>query len=398
MGLRAHSHVSSDSDSRRAGEEVGLAVKQAFGGTKLKAVIVYATVNHEQAAVLSAVRSSVGSDVSVVGCSAQGVVSQGAVMEEGFAVGAVGLGGDALESAVAVQHEIQQDGAEKGRALAREVRAALGEMPKVLIVLYDPLCGADMDQLLGGMRAEVDCPIVGGGASQPWGPMVRTYQYFGDAPLAYSVVALGLAGPFTAELGVCHGTSPTGIEMTLTRALGTKLLEFDGQPAEDVFRETLGLGPGALLSQDQTAALALGIQRRHALNGELESTYFIRAAFGFDDERKAIIVQTAIPENTTVMFHHRTVQAVKRGTSAMGQELASRLAGKKPWAVLGFECGARTSPFLGSADTLEENLELQKTVAPSVPWLGFLAWGELAPCAGEPAFHNYTYPLLVLAD
>jgi len=29
--------------------------------------------------------------------------------------------------------------------------------------------------------------------------------------------------------------------------------------------------------------------------------------------------------------------------------------------------------------------------------LGLLAWGEIAPCGGEPEFHNYTYPLIVLS-
>src|SRR5207237_6418883 len=97
-------------------------------------------------------------------------------------------------------------------------------------------------------------------------------------------------------------------------------------------------------------------------------------------------------------FHHRTVPVVKEGTVAMGRELVARLDGRTPWAVLGFECGARTAPFLGPADTLEENLDLQRVVAPRSPWLGLLAWGEIAPCGGEPAFHNYTYPLVVLTN
>ena len=27
-----------------------------------------------------------------------------------------------------------------------------------------------------------------------------------------------------------------------------------------------------------------------------------------------------------------------------------------------------------------------------------LPWGEIAPCGDEPAFHNYTYPLVVLTQ
>jgi hypothetical protein len=27
-----------------------------------------------------------------------------------------------------------------------------------------------------------------------------------------------------------------------------------------------------------------------------------------------------------------------------------------------------------------------------------MAWGEIAPCNGRPAFHNYTYPVVVLTE
>ena len=116
------------------------------------------------------------------------------------------------------------------------------------------------------------------------------------------------------------------------------------------------------------------------------------AAFGI-----ATVVQAAIPEGTKIMLHHRTVPAVTEGTLAMGRDLAARLKGRHPWAVLGFECGARTSPFLGESGTLQENLQLQKIAAPGTPWLGMMAWGEIAPVAGRPAFHNYPYPIVVLA-
>jgi small ligand-binding sensory domain FIST len=80
----------------------------------------------------------------------------------------------------------------------------------------------------------------------------------------------------------------------------------------------------------------------------------------------------------------------------MGGDLAERVGKRHVLAVLGFECGARTSPFLGLKGTNEENIALQAAIAPDAPWLGMLAWGEIAPVGGEPAFHNYTYPLVVL--
>jgi hypothetical protein len=212
------------------------------------------------------------------------------------------------------------------------------------------------------------------------------------------VIALGLSCPFSQEIGVCHGTSPTGFDMMVTHADGNTLLEIDGRPATDVWQEVIGCSLDEINNQEFVSNWAIGIQRAvPSSTGGSELLYFVRAAFGVDVQRRALFLQAAIPEGTRIMLHHRTVDAVLEGTGAMARDVLLRLKGRRPWAVLGFECGARTSPFLGEAETLQENLALQQAIAPSVPWLGMMAWGEIAPVGGRPAFHNYTYPLLVLA-
>ena len=98
------------------------------------------------------------------------------------------------------------------------------------------------------------------------------------------------------------------------------------------------------------------------------------------------------------MLHHRSIEEVLEGSRRMGESLAARLAGRAARAVFGFECGARTRPFLGDEATLAENLGVQRAVAGEPAWIGMFPWGELVPVAGKPAFHNYAYSLLVLAD
>jgi len=98
------------------------------------------------------------------------------------------------------------------------------------------------------------------------------------------------------------------------------------------------------------------------------------------------------------MFHHRTVEEVLQGTTKMAGDLQRRLHGRSPWAVLGFECAARTYPFLGPVNTRAEHKALRAAIAPKAPWLGMMAWGEIGPCLGQTAFHNYTYPLVVLTE
>jgi hypothetical protein len=397
----AQSHVSQDPDSLRAGEEIARVVTEGLGGEKPKALLVYGTINHDHADLLAGVRAVVGDDVVVAGCSAQGIMGTRNVLEGGFVAGAMAFGGEELLVAADLQHDIHVEGRRKGQDLARSVKTQLGRAPDLFVLLYDPLSGLDVDHVLAGLRDEIDCTITGGAASQPSGPVVKTYQYHGTAATTRSAVGVGLCSrgrPFGAELGFCHGTVPTGVTMTLTRADGNVLLELDGRPALDVWREAIGARPDEVLNQSQTAALAMGVEKKVTIAGREESVYLIRAAFGFNEKTRGIVVQAAIPQGSKILFHHRTVDVVRQGTVAMGEDLAGRLSGKSPWAVLAFECGARTAPFLGRAGTLEENLALQAAVAPAAPWLGLLAWGEVASLGGDPTVHNYSYPLVVLTS
>jgi hypothetical protein len=338
--------------------------------------------------------AELGPKVALVGCSAQGIAGGEEVTEDALVLGVMGFGGDGLGTAVGVARDIAVDPRDKGRRLARELVCDLARKPTLVVTFYDPLSGADVEELVGGMHAELRCPIVGGGAGQPWGPPVQTYQYHGGEVLSGGAVALALAGPFTVEIGLCHGTSPTGIVSTVTRSAGNRLFELDGRSALDCFRQATGIHRGELVQQEHLAAWALAVERPNAK----QAGRAIRGAFGFDVDQGAVILQGGILEGSRVQVCRRTIEDVLEGTVTMGNDLAERLAGRRPWAVLGFECAAQGFPFLGEANVQKQHRQLRATVAPEAPWLGMLAWGEIAPVGEEPALHNYTYPLIVLTE
>jgi hypothetical protein len=391
----AHSVFSDEPESRDAGLSAAQALVAELGGNAPKAVIAYATMNHDQHAVLEGVREGIGKDSLLIGCSVQGVVSNSTVTEDGFALGLMAFAGEDLNCAVALEREVQTDPKQKGRQLAQRLKGDLKGEPKAVLVFYDPLAGMDVEAVLEGMRLEIDCPLVGGAAGQPWGPPKQTFQYWDREVLSHGVVAIALTGPFSVEVGICHGTSPTGIASVVTKAAGNQIVEIDGRKAVDVWRETTGCKAEDMIHQSHLAAWAVGVEVK-GQGGEVER--LVRGAFGFTPDTGAIILQAAVPEGTRVMLHHRTIEHVMNGTQTMARELSTRLSGRKPWAVLGFECAARTYPFLGEANTNKEHQELRSAIAPDSPWLGMMAWGEIGPCAGRPAFHNYTYPLLLLVD
>ena len=394
MTNAAFSFFSEEIESNDAGRTAGEALLRHFGAGQLKAVLVYATMNHDQPVLLAALRETVGKDVLILGCSVQGTVSNDLLTEDGFALGVMGFGGD-IECSIAIEREIQDSPTEKGRRLAQALKRDLGSEPKIVILIYDPLCGIDVEAMLEGVRPQIDCALVGGAAGQPWGIPQQTFQYWGDEVLSKGVVGLAISGTFDVELGLCHGTVPTGIASVITKADGNRILEIDGRPAVEVWRETTGCGEEEMAHQSHFAAWALGVE---VAGPDGQTDHVIRGAFGFDLKSQAIIFQAAIPAGTRVMLHHRTVEKVLQGTEVMAEDLAKRLDGCKPWAALGFECAARTYPFLGQSNTRREHEQLRAAVAPNAQWLGMMAWGEIGPCAQKPSFHNYTYLLAVLTE
>jgi hypothetical protein len=389
MSIFARSRVSYEANSFDTGVELARGIREAFGNTRLTAILTYSTVNHDQAALLSGLREAAGPGVGILGCSGQGVMSRGAVVEEGYAAGAMGLGGESIDVAIASAEEFRVDSLEKGRTLGRTLLAAAKGPLRAVVLHYDPLCGADVEVLLQGLYQEVRCPIVGGAAAEFWGPMTTTFQYAHNRVLRGAAVAAGLSGAFSVETDICHGTSPVGIEMTVTKADGNMILEFDGRPALPVWQEFCDEAPEHI---DHSGAIGIGLPTSDP------EVYLVRCAFGVDAERKGVIFQAGIPVGSRVMFNHRTIQGAVDGTQAMAKRLAGRMAGKSVRAVLGFECGARTKPFLGKETTLEENLALQRMFAPHAEWLGMLAWGEVSLFDGKPGFVNFSYPVLALAD
>lgn len=392
MTIIAQSLVTERTNSFEAGRESMSSLLERFDGVP-KIVIAYLTDHHDHREFLAGAKGVLGGDVPLIGCSAQGVMGLGKVIEDGYAAGVMGLGGDSLSVTRARVEEIQEDTVAKGRELGAALMTGVVGTPRVVVFHHDPLCGVGLDLFLEGLADEVSCPIVGGAAAHAfnYAPLRNTYQFFDDGVYEHAAVAFALSGDFTVELGACHGCAPVGIEMTATKSEGNRLIELDGRPAATVWEELTGESNPHHFN---AVALSIGVP---ANPENKDDGYLIRAAYTIDRENGAVF-PTAIPEGTEVMLYHRTVENVMSGARQMCTDLNARVAGKTKRAVLGFECGARAKPFLGRAGSLDENRLIQETIGTESAWLGMLAWGETITRGGRTSFHNFTFPLLVIAE
>lgn len=378
------STVESAFDAGRAAAADALATA---GGTP-RCAIVYGTVLYEHDQLLAGVRSVVGR-VPIVGCSTQGISRPGGVDEVERVVGVAVLSIPGLEVRSARVERIAAEPYLAGRRLAEQLGPDDG-VP--LLVWYDPLTGCDVDQLLAGLADGGRISVIGGGAGQPWGPMYRTYQYFGDEVGSDTAVALHLGGPIEMIFDLTHGTEPLGLGLEITESQGNLITRIDDLPALQVWQEHLG---GTVSNNiDDAATWALGVQLPEG-EGSYEGP-ITRAVFGFQPDQGALVMQAPIPTGTRVQLCHRTPGAVRDRAIAMAHRLQTRLDGVEPLFALSFECAARPRPFLGDEAANEEVRAMQGIFGRQVPWLGHYAWGEIAPVGRKTRFHNYTFPLALL--
>jgi hypothetical protein len=375
-------------DAWLAGREAAEQARAQAGGPP-GFVLVYGTVIYDQEQLLAGVRSVVGEEVPVAGCSTQGISRNGAVEEVDRVVGVAMVAAPGVRARTARVLDFAADPRAAGRSLAEQIGPVEpGACP--LLVWYDPLTGADVHELLTGLAERGRTQVLGGAAGQPWGPVYRTFQYLGGEVTGGSAVALQIDGPVDLMYELTHGTEPLGLEMTVTASDGVLVREIDGLPALQVWVEHMGAG----LSSATAVSLALGVTL-----SEVEPLYegpITRAVMGLREEEQALVLQAPIPAGTTVQLCHRTQQAVHDRALEMGRRLHRRLEGREPMLALSFECGARPRPFLGDAGASQEVCAIQQILGEQVPWLGLYPWGELAPVGDKTYFHNYTFPLAVL--
>lgn len=388
MAMWARSILSRERKSFTAGRDAGLALSKS-PADKPKLLLVHLTINHRQERFLEGLRSVFGHDVPIIGCSGQGVMGRGAVYEEGYAASVLALGGE-LEVVTARIDEIAQETHAKGEQLARALRQQRHEPPRLTLLYYDPLPGADVARLLQPLDRVLQGPVAGAAAAHFFSTvMTTTFQYFGSEVSSEAAVGVSLYGDFDAVLAYSRGVAPVGLEMTVTSSSGNFLYEFDGRPALDVWQELTGSsGPGDAIAN---AALALGVP-----DDELDGGWAIRAPYVLSNAA-GLMLQTPVAAGTKVAFYHRTVEDVLDGTAAMAEELKRRLQGRPLHAVIGFECGGRTAPFLGVDATNQENCQLQRHLSTDAAYAGLVCWGEIFPAGGKTRIHNYAFPVVALA-
>ncbi|HMJ36628.1 MAG TPA: FIST N-terminal domain-containing protein [Baekduia sp.] len=363
-------------DAAAAGREAARAALHRHDDAGL--LIVFASGAHDLRAVAAEI-SDVAAGIPVVGCSSTGEISSGGPQTGSVVV--LALGGEGLTfSATAVTATDSRDAGARAAACVGDV----ADRPhQVLLLLADGATHRQADLVRGAYSvAGAGIPLVGGVAGHP-DDAAGCALIYGAAVLQDAVIGLAIGSDAPLGIGVRHGWRPVGDPMLVTRTAPGRVLELDGRPAADVYRERVG--PGA---DDDAVVLGhpLGLRRRVG-EAHVRSVHLDGAV-----DRS---IAAAVPAGALVWLMESDPASVLDATDAACRAAIAGLGGDDdPQALLLFDCSARRR-FLGSS--ADDDIARVVAHAGDAAVAGLYTNGEIARTRGIMGFHHQTLVVLAIA-
>ena len=260
--------------------------------------------------------------------------------------------------------------------------AALGQWvtakkPMLGVVHADPR-NQNLPALIDSISDDTDCFLVGGLTASRG----KTSQVAGRIGEGGASGVL-FAGDVPVVTGLTQGCSPIGPVHEITKAREHIVMELDGRPALDVFKQDIG----EVLARD-LQRIGNYIHAALPIAGKDTADYLVRNLVGIDPEKKWIAVGDRLSTGDKLMFVRRDAASAMKDLKRMLAELMQRASGR-PKAALYYSCVAR-GPNLFGRDS--EELRTVKEAIGDIPLAGFFANGEIS----HNRLYGYTGVLTLL--
>jgi len=205
--------------------------------------------------------------------------------------------------------------------------------------------------------------------------------------LASDIGAGGVSGAlFSPQIpvtvGLTQGCSPLGPSHEITAGESNVIIEIDGRPALDVFKEDIG----EMLARDLQRVAGYVHVAFPVSGADANADYLVRNLMAIDAENGMLGVATAVASGDRVMFVRRDPQSAQKDLQRMLDDVRKRMPGTARGAVY-ISCVARGPSMFGSesaeAEMISEGLG-------GLPVIGFYAGGEIS----NDRLYGYTGVLL----
>lgn len=192
--------------------------------------------------------------------------------------------------------------------------------------------------------------------------------------IAGEVTDGGVSGVLLSEnvavaTALSQSCSLIGTKHVITRSDANVIVELDGRPALEVFREDIG----ELLARDLRRVEGY-IFVAMPIPGSDMGDYLVRHIVGFDKTRQLVGISDIASVGQSVQFCRRDAEAAEADLARMVGALKRR-AKSKPKGAIYYSCVARGPNMFG--DDSNELKLIERELGP-VPLAGFFCYGEIS--------------------
>jgi hypothetical protein len=381
-----------------AGREAAQQALEKAGVDKPDFVFMFGSIGYDQRTLLQAVRETTG-EAPLTGCSAEGTINGEEADESTFSVVVTAISSEELRWYNGLAKGLEADPRAVGKQVAEDLMSHLSAETIGLFVFPDGLIddlGNFFAGLEGNLPSERFLPLWGGGAGNNFSVQIPTYQYCDDRLVSDGVSYALLSGEAQTAWAISHGLMPIGGERIVTRSKGNVIYEIDGKPAIEVLKEYLPEHPFVEDRDWMRYAISLALSSR-APSYMKDEEYVVRGVPAVRKADGSVIVQTEVPEGTSVWFSSRDKEKIITGFDRMAAQIDEQLGGEKPNLVFQFECLTRGKSLFREQEKQQILKRFRRTLDPEAPWAGFYTIGEIGPVEEHNLRHLYTSVVLALS-
>lgn len=357
-------------------------------------VVINASIGHNFAELTDQVRV-LAPRARVVAASCCGIVGREGVSESMKDIAIMAVRGTEF----AISHTdgiFGHNSYEKAMSMARDLKAC----DQGVNMIYFLASGIDIDNsaCIAGIEAVFGPEItIFGATSSDNMRGVISFQAVDDLVFEHGAYMVGFSDPGLAvDTQATHGFLAIGEPMTVTKAVGYKILELDGKPAWREFTGRLGLPENATCG-DSIPIGALAEELTPGRAKEYGNQHILRVVTHHDGD--TILYATTISEGTKLWLTTRDEDLIYKEMDRMVNTMADRIKGHKVVAVFHADCLAR-GRFLFNRVLKEELVNRMQfpfmVNGECPPWLGMYGFGEYARLSDKNEYHNYTTALYAI--
>ncbi|MFW6115065.1 MAG: FIST signal transduction protein [Thermodesulfobacteriota bacterium] len=365
---------SANSDSEQAGEKAAKAAVESSGSPIM--TFLFITDAYDQRTVLEAVKNVV-SGSKLAGFCCAGIITSHMVLKQG--VGVCTVNSDTVQAATSLQGGLSRNPFIVGKNAGKELLA--NGIDEGTVFLFPDGFGANISETVRGLYNTMgpNFKYVGGGSGDNL-RFFKTYQFTETNMMSDALAVAALKG-ITFETAIGHGWTPLGEPVFIGRTEGKKVIEIDGRPAFEAYKERF-----TDINIDNFSEYGM----RYPLGfPDIWGNYLIRDPIKVNSDQSIDFV-TEVPDNAVGYLMEGNVDHLLGTATNVAETICQKM--EYPDFVLCMDCVSR---YLLMGDEFESELAIIEETIGNVPILGALTFGEVGSYLDVPHFHNKT---LVLAS